>query len=258
MSEQQPPMNQGGGGGGRKSRIVIDVAQAQADARFGRRGKGAGAKMGRGAKILSAGALIAALVVVALLAGGYVWWQRYQKSPAYTLALLIDAAQRDDVRAVEELIDTDRVTQGFAPQVLDKLTSGASPAAAVTTPARTQVEAALPQLLPRVRETMREEIAREAKGFAEKSGGNVPFIVFALGISRAAEIKEQGEAATATLKVGDRPIELTLQRNGERWKVVTVKDDALAADIAARVASSLPAPANVQQPQTGTRRKRER
>ncbi len=255
MSQQQPPTNQGGGG--RKSRIVIDVAQAQADKRFGRRGKGAGGGAGRGAKILSVLALLIVLLVVAALGGGYLWWQHYQKSPAYSVALLVDAAQRDDVRAIDELVDSDRVTQGFVPQVLDKLKSGA--AAIPNMPATAQAEAALPQLLPRVRETMREEIAREAKGFAEKSGGKVPFFVFALGVSRAADIKDQGsDAATATLKVADRPVELGLQRSGERWKIVTVKDDAMASSIAARVASSLPAPPTSVQQQTGTRRKRGR
>ncbi|MCA1592143.1 MAG: hypothetical protein LC754_05735 [Acidobacteria bacterium] len=244
----QPPSKQGSG---RRSRIVIDVAQAQADARFGRQRKSF--SFGRGAKILSAGALIAVALAVALLVGGYAWWQHYKKSPAYSLALLVDAAQHDDTRAVEGLIDSDRITQGFAPQVIEKLTSGTLP----VTLARSQVEAALPQMLPRVRETMREEITRAAKNFSEKSGGSTPFILFALGISRASEIREQGDAATVALKAADRPVELAMQRNGERWKVVTVKDDALASDIATRVASSLPAPGSIPPP-SAPRRKRGR
>jgi len=240
----QPPSKQGSG---RRSRIVIDVAQAQAEARNRPRQRG---KFGRGAKMLSAGALAVAVLLVALLAGGYFWWRSYTKSPAYSLALLVDAAQRDDVKAVEGLIDSDRVAQGFAPQVLDKLAAGAGNLP--STPARAQVEAALPLLLPRVRETMREEVARGIKGFAEKSGGYTPFVFFAVGLSRAADIKEQGDTATAMLKAADRSVELGMQRDGERWKIVNVKDDTLASDIAARLVASLPAPPGAQPRPTTT------
>ena len=39
-----------------------------------------------------------------------------------------------------------------------------------------------------------------------------------------------------------------MRRDGERWKVVTVKDDALASEIAARLAASLPPPAAAAAP----------
>jgi hypothetical protein len=57
------------------------------------------------------------------------------------------------------------------------------------------------------------------------------------------------------VKAGDRPVELTMRRDGERWKVVTVKDPQLASEIAARLASSLPAANQPPPPQNQPRRR---
>ena len=227
-----------GGQGGRrqkKSRIVIDVAQAQAEARA--RGRG---RYGRAKRVLTIVVVVALALVVVVAAGAYAWWQSYTKGPAYSLALLLDASRRDDLPTVETLISADQIAQGFIPQVIDKLAAGG-----VQLPPnvqRGQLSAAIPQLIPRVSETMREEIARAMKAVAAEVGENTPTPLLALGISRAAEIREDGDAATATFKSGERAMELSLRRDGERWKVVTVKDDALATDIATRLAASLPPP----------------
>jgi hypothetical protein len=232
-----------GAGGGRRSRIVIDVAQAQGDARRRR-----GARFGRAGRLLSVTALIIAGAVLVLLVACYAWWRGFEKSPAYSLALLVDAAQRDDTQAVDALIDADQISQGFIPQVINRLTDAGTP---VPPQARASLTNALPQLLPRVRETMRDEIARGLKEASKGGTQNTPFFVKALGVRSMAEVREQGETASVKFKEGDRPIELTMRRDGERWRVVTVKDDGLATDIAARLAQNLPAvsTAPAQQPQ---------
>jgi hypothetical protein len=148
----------------------------------------------------------------------------------------VDAARRDDVQAVESLIDADRVAQGFVPQVIEKLTGAGT---ALPPEARARVTAALPQLLPRVRETVREEIARGMKAAAGEAA-DTSFIVLALGIPRVAEVKEEGDAATATFAREGKQTELAMQRSGDRWKVVNVKDDDLASGIAGRLAASIP------------------
>ena len=212
---------------GRKSRIVIDVERARAEtAPRGRRAR----------RPLSIALLVVVGLVVVALVGGYAWWQSYRKGPAYSLALLVDAARRDDLAAVESLIDGDRVAQGFIPQVIEKLTGAG---AALPPDARQRVTAAMPALLPRVRETVREEIARGMKAAASQLG-DTSFTLLALGIPRAAEIKEDGDAATATFAREGRQTEVAMQRSGERWKVVSVKDDELASGIAQRLAASIP------------------
>lgn len=228
-------------GRGRRSRIVIDVEQARAAAGRGRRRR----------RALPLAALIAGGVLLAALVGAYAWWQSYKKGPAYSLALLVDASRRDDLPEVERLVDADAVAQGFMPQVIEKLTGAGLPP-----DARARVSAALPQLLPRVRETVREEIARGMKAAAAEVG-DTSFTVLALGIPRAAEIREDGDAATATFARGDKQTELTMRRNGERWRVVGVRDDDLTRGLAERLAASIP-PAPPPPPPNQPRRRQGR
>jgi hypothetical protein len=222
-----------GAGGGRRSRIVIDVARARGEAQ-----KRKGFRAGR---FLSVTALIITGVVVVLLVSAYAWWRSFEKSPAYSLALLVDAAQRDDTQAVESLINADAIAQGFIPQVIDKLAGAGS---TLTPQARAQLNTVMPQLLPRVRETMRDEVARELKGLSkDDAASRTPFFVKALGVRGFADVKEQGDTAAVAVKREGHALDLTMKREGDRWRVVTVKDDQLATDIAARLASSIPASA---------------
>jgi hypothetical protein len=239
------------GGRGRKSRIVIDVERVRAEAeqkrasRFGRAGR-AGRALG------VTGLIVVGLLLVALV-GSYAWWQSFKKSPPYSLALLMDAAQHDDLQAVETLIDADKIADGFAPQVIESLTG---PGSQLPPQARASLSATIPALIPRVRETMRDEIARSLKGLSQNESSRLPFFVKALGVRQGTDVEERGDAATVKLKGGDRPVELSMLRDGERWKVVTVKDPQLASEIATRLATSLPAappPPQNQPRRRGTR-----
>ncbi len=240
-----------GAGRGGKSRIVIDVESVRQQHQS-RRSRGRG--MGRGAKVLSITALVVAGLAALIIAGGFFWWRSYQRTPSYSLALLVDAAQRDDLRAVEELLDADRVAEGFVPQVVGRLTSGGANlnAAAVEQQAR-QIA---PQLAPRVRESVRDEVARGVKSFAEKAGGNLPFVLLAAGIGRYADVTEEGDTAKVNFNIeGRAPLELLMQRSEERWKIVTIKDESVASSIAARIAPSIAAPAPAPAPQKPVRRR---
>lgn len=227
-------------GRGRKSRIVIDVDRVRAEAQAKR-----ARRFGRAGRVLGVTGLVIIGLVVALLVGSYAWWQSFKKSPPYSLAMLLDAAQHDDVQKVETLIDADQIAQGFIPQVIDNLAGAGSQ---LPPQARASLNTTLPALLPRVRETMRDEIARTIKGLSQNESSRLPFFVKALGVRQASTVAEHGDAATVTLKAGERPVELSMRRDGELWKVVTVKDPQLASDIAARLASSLPAAAPQPQP----------
>jgi hypothetical protein len=232
-------MTQGAGRGGRRSRIVIDVARAQGEARK------KGWRAGRAGRFLSMTALVIIGVVLVLLVAGYAWWRGFERSPAYSLALLVDAAQRDDKQAVESLIDSDQIAQGFVPQVIDKLAGAGSQLAPQ---ARAQLNTVIPQLLPRVRETTRDEVASGLKGLSKGDASRTPFFVKALGVRGMTEVREQGDTAAVAFKSEGRALDLTMKRDGDRWRVVAVKDDQLASDIAARLASSIPASAPAPAP----------
>lgn len=229
---------------GHRSRIVIDVDRVRAEAQAKKT-----RRFGRAGRVLGVTGLIVIGVVLVLLVGSYMWYQSFKQSPPYSLALLLDAAQHDDVQAVETLIDADQITQGFVPQVIDNLAGTGSQ---LPPQARASLTATLPALLPRVRETMRDEIARAMKGIGQNDSSNLPFFVKALGVRQMATVVERGDLATVTVKAGERPVELSMRRDGERWKLVTVKDPQLASEIATRLAASLPAP---PPPQNQPRRK---
>lgn len=237
-----------GAGGGRRSRIVIDVARAQGEAQ-----KKKGGGFGRVRRYLSLTALILIGVLLVLLVSGYAWWRGFERSPAYSLALLVDAAQRDDKQTVESLIDSDQIAQGFIPQVVEKLAGQGS---SLTPQARAQLNTAMPQLIPRVRETVRDQVA---SGLRELRGGDTsktPFFVKALGVRGLTDVNEQGDTATVAVKSDARALDLTMKRDGDRWRVVNVKDDKLATDIAARLASSIPSSAPAPAPNQPRRKGR--
>lgn len=229
---------------GHRSRIVIDVERARAEAQA----KGV-RRFGRAGRALGVTGLVVIGVLLVLLVGSYVWWQSFKQSPAYSLALLLDAAQHDDVQAVETMIDAEQIAQGFIPQVVENLAGTGSQ---LPPQARASLTATLPTLLPRVRETMRDEIARSLKALAQNDSASAPFFIKALAVRQAATVVERGDAATVGFKAGERAVELSMRREGERWKLVAVKDAQLAADIATRLAASLPA---APPPPNGPRRR---
>src|SRR5918999_5563312 len=124
---------------GRRSRIVIDVDRVRAEAQA-KRGHG----FGRAGRVLGVTGLIVAAALLVLLVGSYTWYQGFKESPPYSLALLLDAAQHDDVQAVETMIDADQIAQGFIPQVIENLAGTGSQ---LPPQARASLTATLPQLL---------------------------------------------------------------------------------------------------------------
>ncbi len=64
------------------------------------------------------GLLVLFLIVGAI--GGYFYWRNLKTTPQYSLALLVDAARRDDQKTIDELVNTDAVVDDFMPQITDK------------------------------------------------------------------------------------------------------------------------------------------
>ena len=177
------------------------------------------------------------LVGIAIIIIAFLWWQNYKTTPAYSLALLVDAVQRDDRATFDELVDTDQVVKNFVPQVTEKAIG--QYASGITGALRQQIEALVPTLLPSVKQKVRDEVTKQIKTLAARAEGK-PFILIALGMPSEVDIKEDGDTAHVAANLNNRPVELTMQRNGERWKIVAVKDDALAKQIVESIAKDLP------------------
>lgn len=61
-------------------------------------------KRGGCGRILGISAIVLAVIFLIGAAAGYFYWQGVKTSPQYSLALLVDAARRNDQKAIDELV----------------------------------------------------------------------------------------------------------------------------------------------------------
>ncbi|MBD0327321.1 MAG: DUF2939 domain-containing protein, partial [Pyrinomonadaceae bacterium] len=215
----------------KRSRIVVQLDRARQMAHVPQKGS-------RGARVLLIVLLVMAALLLGLAIGFFFWWRSYKTGPAYSLALLVDAAQRGDTAGIDEIVDTNKVVENFAPQVTEQAVGRLG--TALTPAVRKQIESLVPKLLPRVQQTVHDEVIQKVKEIGARAEGK-PFFLIALGIPYVVDITEDVDTAKAVATHNDRTIELTLQRNAERWKVVGVKDEALAKRVVDSIAKDLPA-----------------
>jgi uncharacterized membrane protein len=213
------------------SRIVISFERAKQMAHVPKRGS-------RAAKILGIIAVVLVVILLGAIVGGYFWWQSYKTKPAYSLALMVDAVQRNDMAKFDEIVDTDKVVDNFVPQVTEKALGRYT--TALTGPLRGQVESLIPTLLPTVKQKVHDEVVAQTKEMGARAEGK-PFFLVALGVPYVVDIKEDNGTANVAVTLKDRPITLKMVKNGELWRVVAVSDDTLAMRIVDNLAKDLPA-----------------
>lgn len=181
------------------------------------------------------GALLALFLIVSAI-GGYFYWRNLKTTPQYSLALLVDAARRDDQAAIDRLVNTDAVVNDFMPQITDKAVElygrGLAPA---TIQRIAQIVA---PLLPAVKQRARAEVPNLIRE-KTKSFESIPFWLIAVGAERYVEIINEGERAFVRSRLQDRPLEVVMKKNGEAWQVVAVKDEVLARRVAEKVGQEL-------------------
>ena len=178
-------------------------------------------------------------LLLLLVVGGFFFWQFYKTRPSYSLALLVDAAQRNDAAAFDSVVDTGQVVGSFAPQVIDEATGRLG--TALTPQMRRQIEALVPTLIPKVTENLRGEVMKQVRELTARAEGK-PFFLIALSLPWIVDITRDGDTATVRAKSGDRRVELKMLRTPERrWKVVAVRDEELAKRIVDDITRYLPA-----------------
>ncbi|MBV9242246.1 MAG: hypothetical protein JO314_09590 [Acidobacteria bacterium] len=178
------------------------------------------------------------LASLLVIAGGafLLYYQSLKKTPQYSLALLIDAARRDDKDQFAQLIDTDAVVDDFVGQVIDKAVDlyGRGVPQVVIDKARDLAQPILPVIKSQAHDRLAAAIKFRTKKFA-----NVPFFVMVFAADRYLQIDENGDIATVHSKIQDQPLDIKMKRNGDRWQVVGVKDDQLATDCAKSIGQEL-------------------
>jgi hypothetical protein len=222
----------------KRNRIVIELQSAKQPSRKVESAYATPSpKRGRLGKIL---AFIGGLVVLGLLCvvvGAYFWWSSYKQKPAYTIALVVDAVQRNDMKTFDTLVDTDKVVDNFMPQFTDTTTGKF--ASLIPPGFRKQVETLIPQVLPAVKQQVHDQVAQQVKELSERAQGK-PFLLIALGIPWIATVDQKGDNANVVIETKGRVTELTMQRNGELWKIVAVKDDQMTQHILDSMKKVLP------------------
>jgi hypothetical protein len=182
--------------------------------------------------------ILGGLVIVGF-AAGLIWWQHYKTTPAYSLALLADAAQRNDTAALDRLIDLDKVVDNFVPEVAQKATAGH--ASDVVTLLRGQLQSLAPGVMASVKQIIKEEIRKQIDDLAGVSRAR-PFLLTALAMPFEASISESDGKAKATIDTGTHQLELFMEPgNAGHWRVISLRDDALAARIVNNIVKDLPA-----------------
>jgi hypothetical protein len=189
--------------------------------------------MGRVARLIFI-SLIALLAVSC--SAGFFYWRSLKRTPQYSLALLVDAARRDDKAAVNTLVDTDKVVDDFMPQIIgsavDMYGRGLPPQtinnlAVVAGPI-------MPALKDRARMELPGVIRQRTRQF-----DRVPFAAIVMGAARYLDISINGDVAEITSKVDDKPLQLKMRRSGDRWIVIGVHDQELADKIARAVGQQI-------------------
>ena len=195
-------------------------------------------KRRRWPRVLAVLALLVLIGVVGLAVGGYFWWRHYQSTPAYAATLLVDAAQRNDVAAFEKLINDDEVAKNLAASVSKK--AAARYGYALNSSIQQRIDAAVPSLLPQLKQTIHAEVVKELQDFAAKSEPR-PFILLVVTVPRLMTVTTEGDTANVKVPLPERTIELTMQRAADQWKVTEVKDDVLVQRVVDNVMKELPA-----------------
>lgn len=185
--------------------------------------------------IATIAAVLGVLVIVAAL-GGYLYWRSYTGTPQYSLALLVEAARKDDQAKVDEIVEVDAIVDDFVPQITDKAVElygrGLTPqtiarVAKVATPV-------MPALKQRTRAQLPQMIRKKTERFE-----SVPFAAMVMGAERYLDIRPDGDTAVIRSKLPEHSFEVRMQRNGSGWKIVGVRDEALATEIAQRIGQEI-------------------
>lgn len=193
-------------------------------------------KRGVFVKVLGVLGIVLAVFLLVAGVGGYLYWRSLKATPQYSLALLVDAARRDDAKQIEQLVDTDAVVESFIPQITKEAVDlyGRNLPPPQILKVKDSAAPLMPAIKQRAREKLPSVIREKTRPFE-----NVPWWAIALGADRAVEITTDKDAALVKSKIPEREIEVTMKKNGDLWKVVAIKDERLARRIAEEIGQEL-------------------
>ncbi len=183
-------------------------------------------------KVLKVLSILLVVLIVISLISGFFYWRYLKTTPQYSLALIVDAARRDDQKTIDNLINLDEIVDDFLPQVVNKAVElyGRGVAPDIIKKVAKVAAPILPVVKQRAKAELPEVLREKTKPFEK-----IPFWVIPIGASRYLEIKQNGDEAIVKSKIKERPLELKMKRKGDRWQVVAIKDEQTAQKIARKI-----------------------
>src|SRR5215203_3349434 len=197
-----------------RNRIVINVDTPGGSAAAGK------TKSRRWAKISAIVAGVVLVVLVVAVVGGLFALWRYQSSPTYTLALILDAAQHSDVAEFQKRFDDEEIAKNMAATISQK--AAGRYGLSLNNSVQQRVDGAMPSVLPRVKQTINEEVFNAVKLFA-MAPEEQSFITLLGVVQKLLTVTTEGDIAKVTGSMAGHTLELAMRRDGNRWKVIDVK-----------------------------------
>ena len=187
-------------------------------------------------RVLTTVAVVAAVIILTVVAAAFFYYQSLKTTPQYSIALLVDAARRDDKAAIDQFVDINAVVDDFLPQITDKaieMYGRGQPPDVIARATRI----AQP-IIPAVKDRARAELPRVIRSRTERFA-HIPFFAMVMGADQYLDILILGDVATVKSKLADRQLEMTMRRNGDVWQIVGVRDEKLATDIARAIGQQI-------------------
>ena len=207
-------------------RIVVNFDPSQAQARR---------KPRRWARILGLVALFIVGAIVVAAVGGFLWLRNFQAKPAYSLALLLDAAERGEMDEMAKYLDREEIVKNMTTRVSQKAVSRYG--GLVSTSAQQKIEQSVTSL-PNLNQTIGIEVVSEIQALAVRL--SQPFITRANTMSSQVTMTTEGDLAKGSAKLGDRTVALTMRRDANRWRITSFDDDVVVQRIVDKVMKDLP------------------
>lgn len=211
------------------NRIVVNIEPGKAAARRQPR---------RWARILALVAVFILVVIVLAFAGLFFWWRSYQTSPAYSLALLVQAAQRGDTQEMATLMDDEEIIRNMVGRVSQRTSDRYG--LALNTNVKQQLDRVVSSSAPALKTTIHNEVINEVK----ELGGDAepkPLAVLLVMIRSLVTVTTEGDVAKAAVNTSNRTFEMMMRRDGDHWKVIGFNGERVVQRVVDKVMKDLPA-----------------
>ena len=209
-------------------RIVVNLEPGKAPARQQPR---------RWARILAFVALSIVVVIVLAMAGLFFWWRSYQNSPGYSLALLVQAAQRGDTSEMAKLMDDEEITRNLVGRISQRTSDRYG--LALSANVKQRLDEVVSSSAPRFKQTIHDEVLTEIK----ELGGDAsvkPLAVVLFMVRSRVTVTTEGDVARAAATLSNRAYELMMRRDGDRWKVTGFNGERMVHRVVDGVMKQLP------------------